>query len=120
MTREEFASQITASEQQIRRRVIPLGLIYSIQLAGAIGGIALAVCLFQYYATAARNTILIELGICALLFFAGFPVARISKRRYISLSLKCPSCQSCLVFMPAEKTLETGQCYKCGQRIFDV
>jgi hypothetical protein len=120
MTREEFVSQMTASEQQIRRRVIPLGFIYSMQLAVAFGGIALAACLFWYFTTAARNILLAELGICALLFFAAFPMERASRRRFISLAVKCPSCQSCLVFMREEKTLETGRCYKCGQRVFDV
>ena len=120
MTREEFMSQKADSERRICRRVIPLGVIYSIRITSAPAAIILAVLLVQFFATEARTTILLELGFCLLLFGASFPGERDSTRQFLRLALRCPSCGACLVFQRAPKTTDTGCCYECGKRLFDL
>ena len=120
MTREQFISQKKDSERRIVRRVVPVGIIYSVRVASAFAGMVLAVLLWRFFPTGARTTILIEFGFCVLLFVGSFPAERDSRRQFSRLALKCPSCQSCLVFVRAEKTLETGCCYDCGKRVFDL
>lgn len=122
ITREQFISRMRDSERGIRHRVVPLGIIYSIRLVSAFAGLVLSVLLFWFLATEARNTVLIELGVCILLFVGSYAAEWDGKRRFVRLALKCPSCQSCLVFLrtdqAAQKTLETGRCYHCGERVF--
>ena len=124
MTHDEFLMQMSDAEREIRRHVLPLGIIYSVRLASGVAGPVLVVLLFLYFFTAARTAILFELGFCILLFGASFPVERQHKARFVRLALKCPSCQSCLVFLrndrAGEATLETGCCYHCGRRVFEV
>jgi len=120
MTREEFISQQTDSERRIVRRVVPYGIIYSIRLVSAVAIVLLAVLLWIYFATDARNSILYELGFCLLLFVGSFPVERDTRRQFPRLGLRCPSCQSYLIFLDGRKTAETGCCHHCGERIFDA
>lgn len=119
MTREEFLSKQAESERRIRRRVIPLGVIYFIQLASSVGSIILAVLLWIYFATDARNAILLELVFCVLLFAATFPAERDSKKHFARLGLRCPSCQGYLILNDGKKTAETGHCHQCGMRVFE-
>ena len=119
MTKEEFVSRQADAERRIRRLVSPLGIIYSIRLAVAGYGLYLLIPLFQYFNTEARAVILYELGACILVFAASFPWERYSKRRFVELAIKCPSCQSILVFLREEKTNETGICYNCGRKVFE-
>ena len=120
MTRDEFISHKTESELRISRQVIPVGIVYSVRLAAAFSSVVLAVLLFRYFSTDARTTILLAFGVCVLLFFVSFPAERHSRSRFFTLALKCPFCQSCLVFIRAQKTLETGCCYHCGKSVFDL
>ena len=120
MTREQFTAQKTDSERRISRRVIPVGIVYAVRLISVPASVFLLVLLFRFSGTSARNTICLELGLCLALFIVSFPLERASKSRFFSLALKCPICQSCLVFIRALKTLETGCCYHCGTRVFDL
>jgi hypothetical protein len=114
-TRDEFIRQKVDSERQIRRRVIPLGIIYAIRLAIIPCGIQAA---YLTWNTGSHIPVFCGLVFCALLFVISFPVERNNKRRFVELALKCPSCLSCLVF--EDETLKTGRCYHCGERIFDL
>jgi hypothetical protein len=118
MTREQFLSQKTEAERRIRHRVVPVGIIYSIRLLSVLAGVFFSVLLWTRFATGVRIVILSELGICVLLFVVGVRAERDSKRQFVELALKCPECQSCMVFNRAEKTVETGYCYHCGRRFF--
>ena len=120
MTREEFISLKKDSERRISRRVVPVGIIYSIRLVSPLAALILAALLWRFFSTEARTTILVELGVCVLLFVGSFPAEGDSRRQFSRLALKCPACQSCLVFVGAEKTVETGCCYECGQKVFDL
>jgi hypothetical protein len=119
MTREEFLSKKADSERQIRRSVIPFGLIYSIRLVSPVCIIVLAVLLAIHFGTAARKTILFELLFCVLLFGITFPVERDGRKRFARLGLRCPSCQSYLIFTDGKKVAETGRCPHCGALVFD-
>jgi hypothetical protein len=119
MNLEDFLSKQAESERRIRRRVLPMGLIYAIQLASIFCAVVLVVILWVNFATDARNTILLALGICVLLFAAGFPLGRDSRKQFAKLGLKCPSCHNYLVFIDGRKTAETGRCPHCGVQIFE-
>jgi hypothetical protein len=123
MKREEFIAQMTQAERQIRRRVVPLGVVYAVRLASAFACLVLAVLLFLPRVKDARITLLFELGVCVLLFLASFAAERDAKRRFVRLAAKCSKCQTSLVFLEMDvegrKTLETGCCYKCGGPVFD-
>ena len=54
------------------------------------------------------------------MFAITFPWERYSKRRFVELAVKCPSCQSVLVFLHDEKNIDSGRCYNCGQQIFEL
>ena len=120
MTQDQFISQKIDSERRIRHRAVPVGIIYSIQLASVPASILLAVLLWRVFATGAWTAILCGLGGCVLLFVVGVRAVQDSRRQFVRLALKCPECQSCLVFSQAEKTVETGCCYHCGRRFFDL
>jgi hypothetical protein len=124
MTKEEFMTRMADAERQIRHSVTPLGIIYSVQLAGAFGLVYTAVLQWKFCRTDIQTATLLATGSCLLLFLGGFPWERYSKRRFVRLALKCPACQSCLVFLQrdaeGQKTLDTGLCYHCGERVFDV
>lgn len=120
MTRDEFVSKKSESEQRIRCSVVPVGIIYAMRLGAVFGLIFCGVIQSKFYGTDFNKTILFALGILVALFAVSFPAARYSRRRFEQLALKCPSCQSCLVFHRASKTVETGCCYHCGKRVFDV
>ena len=119
MTKEEFITQQADSERRIKLRVMPVGIIYSIRIAVAFGALVLPIPLFLYFNTEARTTILYVLGSCIMVFAMTFPWERYSKRRFVELAIKCPSCQSPLVFLFDLKTNETGICYSCGKKIFE-
>jgi hypothetical protein len=124
MTKDEFTSQMADAERNIRHSVLPLGIIYSVQLASAFGLVYSAVLQWKFCRTDTQTATLLAIGCCLLLFLGGFPVERFSKRRFVRLALKCPACQSCLVFLrgdaEGQKTLDTGLCYRCGKRVFDI
>ena len=120
MTQDQFISQKIDSERRIRHRAVPVGIIYSLQLASVPASILLAVLLWRVFATGAWTAILCGLGGCVLLFVVGVRAVQDSRRQFVRLALKCPECQSCLVFSQAEKTVETGCCYHCGRRFFDL
>jgi hypothetical protein len=119
MTRAEFLSQQKESERRIVWRVIPLGIIYAIRGMSVVFSIYLAVMLWMYYGTTARNVIVGELIFCVLLFAISFPAERDSKRNFARLGLRCPFCQKFLVFVGGMKAAETGCCDHCGARVFD-
>ena len=119
MTRNEFLLKKRESERRIRRRVIPLGVIYSIQLVAAPASIVLMVLLWKYWDTEARNIVLTESVFCILLFAGSLFAERDSRRHYDRLALRCPFCGICLVFIPGKKTVDTGLCYSCGKRIIE-
>ena len=119
MTKDEFREQQEESERRIRRSVFPLGIIYSVRLATAFCGICLLIPLLLYLGAAeVRNLVLWELAACIAGFTLSFPWERASKRRFVRLALKCPSCQASLVFLHEFKTNETGTCYNCGMKVF--
>lgn len=120
MTRDEFMSQKSESERRIRRRIVPVGIIYAVRLASVFGLIYCGVLQWRFYGTAVYMPMLFAVGFLVLLFGLSFPVARNGYRRFVQLALKCPFCQSCLVFNRAAKTVETGCCYHCGKRVFDL
>ena len=120
MTREEFLLLQADSERRIKRRVIPMGIIYSIRLVSFPASIFLALLLWEYFATDARTIILWELGFCVLLFIGSFPAERDGRKHFARLGLKCPSCQKHLIFSFGKKTAETGRCYHCGERVYTL
>jgi hypothetical protein len=124
MTKDEFMSKMADAERDIRHSVVPLGIIYSVRLGSAFGIIYSAWLQWQMCGTDIQNPTLIAAGVCILLCAGSFPFERYSKRRFVRLALKCPECQSCLVFLrndeTAAKTLMTGCCYRCGKRVFDT
>lgn len=124
MTRNEFLSEMSNAERHIRHSVLPLGIIYSVRL-GSFFGIFYAV--FQQWKSFGvdiQTPTLLALACCILLCAATYPVERYSKRRFVRLAFKCSCCGSCLVFLrndeTAAKTLDTGCCYHCGNRVFDT
>jgi hypothetical protein len=124
MTKDEFISQMTGAEGRIRHRVLPLGVIYSVRL-GAIFGFAYSVVeQWKLCGRDIQTATLLAAGCCVLLCVATFPFERYSKKRFVMLATKCPTCGSCLVFLRNDtttaKTLETGCCYHCGKRVFDT
>jgi hypothetical protein len=119
MTREEFILEKSESERQIRRLVIPVGIIYSLRIGAILGLIYCAVLLWEFFGTPVPTRILLVIGFLVLLFGISFPAARYSYRRFAQLSLKCPFCQSCLVFDRADVTTKTGCCYHCGKKVFE-
>jgi len=119
MNREEFLSKQAESERRIKRRVVPMGVIYAIRLASVFGGVILMALLCIFFTTDARNPVLLALGICGILFAASFPAERDSRMNFAKLALKCPSCQDFLVFIEGRKTAATGICPRCAARIFD-
>ncbi len=119
MTREEFISLQVESERQIRRRVIPFGVIYAVRLVSPVCIIILGVLLWIRFETEARNVIFLELVFCVLLFVTTFPVERNSRKQLARLGLKCQSCQGYLIFSDGKKAAETGHCPHCGARVFE-
>ena len=118
MTRAEFLSRQTDAQRRIRRRVVPFGIVYMVQL-GMFGFIPyLLQLLYRYFDTTARAPILYELGFCALLLASTFFVLRDGRRRYATLAPHCPACRAALVFDHG-KTAQTGCCWRCGTRVFD-
>jgi|ERR1035441_8545175 hypothetical protein len=112
MTREQFISQKTESERRIRHGVVPVGIISSIQLVSVPASIFLAVLLWRFFATGASTAIFCGLGLCVFLFVVGFRAERDSRRQFVRLALKCPECQSYLVFNRTEKQhwpIKSGQ-----------
>ena len=120
MTRDEFTMLTTGSERRIKRSIFPLGITYSVRLAFGGYGIYLIVLFFMHFNTEATSVILYGIVVCGFFFTVTFPWERYSKRRFVELSVKCPSCHSCLVFLQDENTLNTGRCYHCGTKVFDV
>jgi hypothetical protein len=120
MTKDEFMLQKSESERIIRRRVIPVGLIYSVRMASFLGLALCGVFLWKFYNPAFYTPILPAACVLILLFGISFPAARSSNRRFARFALKCPSCQRWLVFSGAAETVKTGCCYGCGNRIFDL
>ncbi|HEY3322505.1 MAG TPA: HEAT repeat domain-containing protein [Planctomycetota bacterium] len=119
MTRDEFIAQQTAAERQIRRQVIPFGVLYAVFFAMICAIACLAVLLCFYFTTPARTPILYELGSCFVLFELGILAERDGRRRFEKLGVKCPSCHRFLMFTLGEKTAETGRCSHCGEKVFD-
>ena len=120
MTQAEFVAKQADSERRIVRRVVPYAVIHSVRLVSALAVIVLTALLWRYFATEARTAILWELGACVLLFVVSFPLERDTRRQFPRLGLRCPSCQSYLIFLDGKKTAETGCCHHCGERIFDL
>jgi hypothetical protein len=127
MSRAEFITTQTESERRIGRRVIPLGVLYSIRLVTPLVILILAVFLpsiWKLGLVGFRVEFVIGLIGFIFLFVSSFPLERDSKRQFRKLALMCPECQSYLVFMSynpiKSKTLETGCCYHCGKRVFDL
>jgi hypothetical protein len=119
MTRGEFISAKTDSERRICPRVIPLGIISAVQLISALACTVLAVILWMFFNTTARDTILVESGICLAMFVGSFPAEKDSKTHFARLALTCPFCHGCLVFSHSMKTSTTGVCCHCDKRVFD-
>jgi hypothetical protein len=120
MTRDEFVSQKSESERRIRLSVVPLGIIYSVRCASFLGLICCGVIQWKLYGSGVYAPMPLAVGFLVLLLGLTFPLARASIKRFRRLALKCPACESCLVFSRAMKTVETGCCYQCGQRVFDL
>lgn len=124
MTRDEFISEMSDAELHIRHSVLPLGIIYSVRL-GSFFGIPYSI--FQQWKAFGMDVqmpTLLAVGSCILVCAATYPIERYSKKRFVRLAFKCSSCGSCLVFLrndgTAAKTLDTGCCYRCGNRVFDT
>jgi uncharacterized membrane protein YagU involved in acid resistance len=120
MTRDEFVSKKSESERRIRRSVVPVGIIYAIRLASVFGFVYCGVIQWRFYGITLYKPMLVALGLLFLLFGVTFPLARTSIKRFKRLALKCPACQGSLVFTWATKTVETGCCCHCGQRVFEA
>jgi len=117
-------SQMGSSERDIRRSVLPLGIIYSLRIGSGFGVFYSAWLQWKVSGSDVQAVTLIAIGICVLVCFGTFPLERFSKSRFVRLALKCPTCQSCLVFLSndstAARTLETGCCYQCGKLVFEI
>jgi len=127
MTRAEFITAQTKSERRISWRVIPLGVLYSIRLVSPLVILILALSLpgiWRLGDVGLRVEFVVGLVCFITLFICSFPLERDSKTQFQKLALMCPACQSYLVFMRYDtvrsKTLETGCCYHCGKRVFDL
>jgi hypothetical protein len=128
VTREEFISRQAAAEHQIRRQVIPVGIIYAILLAMifAITSLVLLLCILPLTdfpsdgRTVIRVRILWILGFCVLLVAISLLAERDGRRRFTKLGLKCPSCHKFLMFTSGKLAAATGRCDHCGERVFDT
>ena len=127
MTREEFLKKQGDSERRIKRRVIPLGIVYTVRLMSPFVIVFLALLLPGIWQLGdARIRVEFVMAIvCFILFFVGsFPLERDTKTQFQRLALRCPECSSYLVFIrydtEGSKALESGCCYYCGKRVFDL
>lgn len=119
MTFDEFRAKKAESEHLIKRRVIPMGLVYSVQFASGICVVILAVLTTIYFATDARTGLLYLLCFCLFLLVASSAAERDSRKHFDRLSFKCPSCQYALVFIDEEEEImETGRCFRCEEPVF--
>jgi len=117
-------AEMSDAERSIRHSVPPLGIIYSVRL-GSFFGIFYAV--FQQWKSFGMEIqmpTLLAVACCMLFCAATSRMERYCKKRFVRLAFKCSSCGSCLVFLrndgTAAKTLDTGCCYHCGNRVFDT
>ena len=117
-------SQMGSSERDIRRSVLPLGIIYSLRIGSGFGVFYSLWLQWKVSGWDIQPATLIAIAICVLVCFATFPLERFSKSRFVRLAVKCPTCQSCLVYLSndstAARTLETGCCYRCGEPVFEM
>jgi uncharacterized membrane protein len=120
MTREQFLLTQADSEHQVRRRVVPMGIIYFLRLAAAFCSVILAVLLYINFATEARNVIFFELAFCISLFVASFVAERASKKHFAKHALKCRSCNGYLIFVDGKKAAESGHCPHCDAQVFEA
>jgi uncharacterized paraquat-inducible protein A len=122
MTRAEFITTQAESERQIRRRVIPFGIIYTLRLASPLVILVLAIftpLVWSDIDVGLRATYISGLVVFTMILAGSFPLERRTKRQYQTFGLRCPSCQYYLIFISGLKTVKTGFCYHCGHKIFD-
>src|SRR5437879_5503789 len=124
MTKGEFMLQMVGSERAIRRSVVPLGIVYSLRIGSGFGVFYSAWLQWKVSGTDIQPATLVAICVCIIICVGTFPLERFSKGRFVRLALKCPTCQSCLVFLrndsDAARTLETGCCYHCGKPVFHI
>jgi len=126
MTRSEFITAKKDSEQRITRRVFPFGVLYTLRVVSPLVILVLGLSMptFWFVDGGFRVVGFIALVCFIVIFIGSFPLERDAKRQYQRLAFKCPACHGYLVFlecrMDSLKTLETGCCYHCGKRVFDL
>jgi hypothetical protein len=108
----------------MRHTVPPLGIIYSVRLGALFGVVYAAVLQWKTLGADVQTPTLLAIGCCVLLCVVTFPFERYCKRRFLRLALKCSACGGCLVFLRDDdtgaRTLETGCCFHCANRVFNT